>query len=80
VCTVVDYVAVRRYFDPLSLKVAVRAAIIMPVVFAVADQVIGNPNTILFSAFGSFAVLVLTDFGGSPRRRLVAYVWLHLGG
>lgn len=57
-----------------------RAAIVMPAVFAFADRVIGNPNTTLFSAFGSFAVLVLADFGGAPRRRLAAYVWLAVLG
>ncbi len=46
----------------------------MPVVFGFADGVIGNANTTLFSAFGSFAILVLADFGGPPKRRLTAYL------
>jgi len=46
-----------------ALKSATRAAIVMPGVFAFADQVIGNPQTSLFAAFGSFAVLVLVEFG-----------------
>jgi uncharacterized membrane protein YccC len=68
--------------DPglFALKRAARAAIVMPVVFAFADQVIGQPDTTLFAAFGSFAVLVLTDFGGPPRRRLVAYIGLAAAG
>ena len=57
-----------------ALKSAARAAIVMPGVFAFADLVIGNAQTSLFSAFGSFAVLVLVEFGGLPRRRLVAYL------
>jgi hypothetical protein len=57
----------KRHVDPYSLKVAIRAAIVMPVVFGFADGVIGDPNTTLFSAFGSFGVLVLTDFGGPWR-------------
>jgi uncharacterized membrane protein YccC len=52
----------------------------MPSVFGFADLVIGNPNTTLFSAFGSFAVLVLTDFAGPLRRRLTAYVSLAVIG
>jgi uncharacterized membrane protein YccC len=57
-----------------ALKSAARAAIVMPVVFAFADQVIGNPQTSIFAAFGSFAVLVLVEFGGLPRTRLIAYL------
>jgi uncharacterized membrane protein YccC len=57
-----------------ALKSAARAAIVMPANFAFADQVIGNPQTSLFAAFGSFAVLVLVEFGGLRRTRLIAYV------
>lgn len=59
--------------DRASLKSAVRAAIFIPAVFAFADNVIGNPQTTIFSAFGSFSILVLADFEGSPPRRLIAY-------
>jgi uncharacterized membrane protein YccC len=60
--------------DLEALKSAARAAIVMPCVFAFAHEVIGNAQTSLFSAFGSFAVLVLVEFGGLPKRRLVAYL------
>ena len=63
-----------------ALKSAARAAIVMPGVFAFADQVIGNPQTSLFAAFGSFAVLVLVEFGGRWRARLVAYLALAAVG
>lgn len=69
-----------KHVDPYSLKVAIRAAIVMPVVFGFADGVIGDPNTTLFSAFGSFGVLVLTDFGGPWRTRLAAYISLAIAG
>jgi uncharacterized membrane protein YccC len=59
-----------------SLKHAARAAVVMPAVFAFADNVIGQPQTIFFSAFGSFAVLVLANFEGPPRSRLNAYLTL----
>src|SRR5437868_4145304 len=63
-----------------SLRSALRAAIVMPCVFAVADKVIADPQIATFSAFGSFALLVLVDFGGRPRSRLVAYVCLAFVG
>jgi uncharacterized membrane protein YccC len=59
-----------------SLKSAARAAIVMPAVFAFADNVIGQPQTTIFSAFGSFSMLVLADFQGPPRSRLSAYLTL----
>ena len=63
-----------------ALKTAARAAIVMPGVFAFSDQVIGNPQTSLFAAFGSFAMLVLVEFGGPRRTRLVAYLALAAVG
>jgi uncharacterized membrane protein YccC len=57
-----------------ALKSAARAAIVMPSVFAFANEVIGNPQTSLFAAFGSFALLVLVEFGGLRRTRLLAYL------
>src|SRR5690348_4302979 len=52
----------------------------MPAVFALADKVIGQPQTSLFAAFGSFALLVLVEFTGPPRTRLVAYLGLACVG
>jgi len=68
--------------DPglVSLKSAARAAIVMPGVFAFADQVIGQPQTALFAAFGSFAMLVLASFSGPPRSRFIAYLSLGISG
>ena len=63
-----------------SLKSAARAAIVIPAVFAVADKVIEEPQTALFAAFGSFAMLVLVDFTGPSRSRFVAYVVLAFVG
>jgi len=62
--------------DLAALRRAARAAIVMPAVFALADKVIGKPQTSLFAAFGSFALLVLTEFGGPRRARLLAYMGL----
>ncbi|MDX6494317.1 MAG: hypothetical protein QOE17_303, partial [Gaiellales bacterium] len=63
-----------------ALKNAARAAIVMPAVFALADNVIGQPQTSIFAAFGSFAILVLVDFAGPPRTRLLAYLGLACVG
>lgn len=52
----------------------------MPAVFALTDKVIQQPQTSLVAAFGSFALLVLVDFGGPPRARLLAYLGLAAVG
>ena len=63
-----------RARDPglAALRRAGRAAIVMPATFAVGEEVIGNPAVATFAAFGSFAMLLLVDFGGSMRERLEA--------
>ncbi|HZE29098.1 MAG TPA: FUSC family protein [Gaiellaceae bacterium] len=66
--------------DVTAFKNAARAAIVMPAVFAFADQVVQQPQVSLFAAFGSFAVLVLAEFEGSWRTRLAAYLALALVG
>ena len=63
-----------------ALKSAARAAIVMPSVFAFAYTVIGRPQTSIFAAFGCFATLVLVEFGGRPRERLLAHVGLAAVG
>src|SRR6185312_12430066 len=71
-----------RARDPglAALRRAGRTAIVMPILFAVTNEVIGNPEMATFAAFGSFALLVLVDFGGSMRERLQAQVALALAG
>jgi uncharacterized membrane protein YccC len=73
-------VAIPRFeiHDPgfAALRSAVRAAIVIPAVFAFADKVIGNPQTSFLAAFGSFAMLVLTEFTGTARNRFLAYLGL----
>ena len=75
----------RRWFrskdpDLLVLKRSVRAAVIMPLVFAIAHVAFSNPQVALFGAFGSFALLLLVEFTGPPRSRLVSYGGLYLVG
>jgi len=52
----------------------------MPCVFAIADKVIADPQIATFAAFGSFAMLVLVEFGGPVRSRFFAYVSLACVG
>jgi uncharacterized membrane protein YccC len=71
-----------RVSDPglSSLKFAVRAAVIMPAVFAVSTQVLQDPQLAVFAAFGSFAMLAFVDFRGPARSRLTAYLTLAAAG
>jgi hypothetical protein len=43
---------------------ALRAAVLVPMVFAMATYGVGNDQTALFAAFGSVALLCFADFGG----------------
>lgn len=64
---------------PAAIR-ALRAAIVMPSLFAIADKLIGNLQIALFAAFGSFATLVLVSFGGTRRDKLVAHTGLAVVG
>src|SRR6476659_2063867 len=66
--------------DLAALRSAARAAIVMPAVFAFSDKVIAKPQTSIFAAFGSFAILVFVEFGGPWRTRLLAYLGLACVG
>jgi uncharacterized membrane protein YccC len=70
----------RRDSDLAALRRAGRTAIVMPGMFALGDRVIGNPTLATFAAFGSFAMLLLVDFGGTLRERLQAQATLALSG
>ena len=48
----------------------------MPALFALGSEVVGNPGVATFAAFGSFAMLLLADFGGTLGERLAAQVSL----
>jgi uncharacterized membrane protein YccC len=52
----------------------------MPAMFALTDKGLGNPIAATFAAFGSFAMLLLVDFGGPLRDRLRAQLGLALSG
>ncbi|MGA8681362.1 MAG: FUSC family protein [Acidimicrobiales bacterium] len=52
----------------------------MPTTFGLAHLLFSNPQVSLFAAFGSFALLLLVDFPGRPRTRLLSYVALFVVG
>jgi uncharacterized membrane protein YccC len=68
--------------DPasLALKRSVRAAVVMPSVFALAHFAFSNDQVALFASFGAFAQLLLVEFTGRPRRRLLGYLALFVTG
>jgi uncharacterized membrane protein YccC len=66
--------------DLVALRRAARAAIVMPAMFALGDKVIADPVLATFAAFGSFAMLLLVDFGGPMRERLLSQAALALAG
>ena len=70
----------RHDHDLVALRRAGRAAIVMPAMFALGEEVIGNPVVATFAAFGSFAMLLLVDFGGSLRERVQAQAALAVVG
>jgi hypothetical protein len=64
--------------DPelVTVHKALRAAIVVPAVFAFADLVVGQDQVALFASFGAVAFLVLTDVVGPPRDRAAALLGL----
>jgi Fusaric acid resistance protein-like len=64
---------------PAAMR-AVRATLVMPGLFALTAEVIGDPQMTLFAVFGSFATLVLVSFGGSRRDKAVAHLGLAVTG
>jgi hypothetical protein len=53
-----------------ALRRAGRTALVMPAMFALGSEVLGNTALATFAAFGSFAMLLLVDFGGPMKDRL----------
>ena len=53
-----------------ALRRAGRTAIVMPALFAVGTKVVDDAMVATFAVFGSFAMLLLVDFGGPLRDRV----------
>jgi uncharacterized membrane protein YccC len=75
-------VAKIRSRDPLgyALHRAIRAAVVIPALFAFTFEVIGNPQLATFAAFGGFSLLLFVDFPGNWTGRLTSYLMLSLTG
>ena len=66
--------------DLLVVKRSVRAAVVIPIVFALTHAIFSDPQISLFGAFGSFALLLLVEFTGRPHVRLASYGGLFVVG
>jgi uncharacterized membrane protein YccC len=75
-------VALRVPRDPgySALRRAARAAIVIPLAFAFAEILLGEPQSVIFVMFGCFSLLVMSDFGGRRRPRAGAYLGATLVG
>src|SRR6266567_5280246 len=69
----------RLWSMPAALR-AVRAALVVPGLFALTAKAIGNMDMATFAAFGGFATLVMASFGGSRRDKLLAHLGLAVIG
>ncbi|WP_037680109.1 FUSC family protein [Streptomyces griseus] len=67
-----------RAHDPelAATRRAVRAALVMPALFALCGQVLDAPVMALYAAFGSLSMLLFVDFTGPMVQRLRAHVGL----
>jgi uncharacterized membrane protein YccC len=66
--------------DLLVVKRSVRAAVVIPLVFAVAHEAFSNSQVGLFGALGSFALVLLVEFTGRPHTRIACYGGLYVVG
>jgi uncharacterized membrane protein YccC len=71
-----------RARDPMgyALHRAIRAAVVIPSLFAFTFEVIANPQLATFAAFGGFSLLLFVDFPGNWTARLTSYLMLSLSG
>jgi uncharacterized membrane protein YccC len=64
---------------PAAMRAA-RATIVVPALFALTLNGMGNLQVALFAAFGGFATLVLANFGGTRKDKFVAHLGLAVVG
>src|SRR5919108_4635605 len=64
---------------PAAMRAA-RATIVVPSLFALTFEVIGDLQMALFAVFGAFATLVMASFGGTRRDKLIAHLGLAVVG
>jgi uncharacterized membrane protein YccC len=64
---------------PAAIR-ALRATVVVPGLFALTFEVIGNLQMALFAVFGGFATLVMASFGGTRRDKAIAHLGLAVIG
>jgi uncharacterized membrane protein YccC len=64
---------------PAAMRAA-RATVVIPLLFAVTDKVIADPQMALFATFGGFATLVIAAFSGTRKDKLIAHAGLAVAG
>ena len=57
-----------------------RAVLVVPSLFAITYEGLGNLQMALFAAFGGFASLIMAAFGGTSRDKLIAHLGLAVTG
>src|SRR5262245_52016471 len=75
-------IAWARARDPNGrfVRRAARAAVVIPVAFAIGSEVVGDPQFATFAAFGAFALLLFVEFRGPRRARISSYALLGVVG
>ena len=63
-----------------GLHLALRVAIVMPLMYALSNLVLQSPPFALLAGFGAFAALAMADFMGPARSRLAALAALAVTG
>ena len=66
--------------DLLVVKRSLRAAIVMPSIFAIAHAFFSNSQVGLFAAFGALSLLLLVEFRGPAHVRVTSYGALFVLG
>lgn len=66
--------------ERVALGGAVRAAVVVPVLLAFGKLVLGNQPFATFAVFGCFALLVMSDFGGTAYERARSYALATAAG
>jgi uncharacterized membrane protein YccC len=59
---------------------ALRTAVVLPVLFAIATRILHDPELATFAAFGGFAQMLLVSFSGSMQDRALNQVVLAVSG
>ena len=75
-------VAFLRAHDPglATFKRSVRAAVVVPAIFAIARALTSDDQVALFASFGSFALMLFVSIPGTTREKLRHYLALVAAG